>query len=47
MERPSRSKMYREMMKIKKEKIKENGTQSVKNMPVHKRKIAEKQEEAR
>lgn len=47
MKRPSRSTMFREMMKIKKENIKENPNKSAKKLPVHKRKVAKKQEEAR
>lgn len=47
MERPSRSTIFREMMKVKKENMKTNADENIKKLPVHKRRVTEKQEEAR
>lgn len=47
MQRPSRSTTFREMMKVKKENLKDSTDKSIKKLPVHKRRITEKQREAR
>lgn len=47
MERPSRSTIFREMMKVKKENLKDNTEKNVKKLPVHKRRMTEKEVEAK
>ena len=47
MERPSRSTIFREMMKVKKENSKDSTEKKMKKLPVHKRRMTEKQGEAR
>lgn len=47
MEQPSRSTIFRQMMKIRKEQNTEVKNKKETKLPVHKRRIEEKQEEVR